>query len=730
MDFVDSNGSNASAGRPADRQRQLRSIHLWFLGLILLAGLSVRIYRLDTLPDGFFCDEASLGYNAWAILHFGIDETGAHLPLYATSLGVRKNPVFVYASMIPIGVFGLSEWSVRLTSAVFGTLTILAVFWLMFEIHGTLAGLIAALLTAVLPWNFHFSRIAFELITWPCLFTAGLAATFRGLRKGGSIWLVAGGCFGLALHSYVMALAFLPLFLPILVIVYARSIARHMRWFAAGLLVFSLLTVPAVTHHLETRSNFHYEAVSWWHQDSEQPLTERLEILWDHYHPFFNRTFLVDIGDPNPRHTLHNHGPIYESLFYLSIAGMVVSLLPPRRCLWILAAWTILYPLGTAMTIDRYATRSIIGSPLAPVWSSLAIVWVTALLARIRWKIPRTAACTLAVIIPLGWIAKDTATYFRRYFTEYNIQAAAGIYGFQYGYKQLIEFMEPLRSQYDQFLWTALDVNEPYIFPLFYNRIDPNDYLEDYDIGYEIVRSFEFEKYSMEPRTLFAVRPVELMYFDDYTVLKEIKEFHGNTEFVIIEPRTRRPYFDDWAVRGLTRNNRPDRCGAEYPDPSNGFLDPVESLSGLSHFIPVCKRPPLVDLQRTFIQADPKYPRNPEYVTCIGATWMFFDTPIDGSVEVFGSHDHFALWLNGEIVIEPRQLKSRHITRKKFYCAAGWNEWSFRACEGVGDWFFIVTYRDSENRELIPRYIRTAPPGLDDHPLSPDVMDFIEANIL
>nr|HPQ42117.1 glycosyltransferase family 39 protein [bacterium] len=365
-----------------DDRRRITLFHRIVLALILLAGLAGRLYRLDTVPDGFFCDEASLGYNAWAILHYGIDETGARLPLYATSLGVRKNPVFVYSSMLPIGVFGLSEWSVRLTSAVYGWLTILALFWLMFELHGTLAGLLAALFMAVLPWNFHFSRIAFELITWPCLFTAGLAAFFRGLRKDGPIWLIAGLCMGLALHSYIMAMAFLPLFLPVLVIITTGKLVKHLRWPAAGAILFCLLAIPAVMHQIQTRANFHYQAVSWWNRDAERPLAERLETLKDHMIPFYTPEFLVDIGDPNPRHTLKKHGPIYESLFYLSIAGMILSLIPPRRYVWILAAWTLFYPLGTAMTIDRYATRSIIGSPLAPIWATLAIVQVYGWLSR------------------------------------------------------------------------------------------------------------------------------------------------------------------------------------------------------------------------------------------------------------------------------------------------------------------------------------------------------------
>ncbi len=365
----------------------------------------MRIWKLETLPDGLFCDEASLGYNAWSISHFGIDETGTSFPLYARSLGVKKNPVFVYASMIPIRIFGLSAMSVRMTSAVFGVLTIAGVFWLVYLIQGFVPGLLASIFLTLLPWNFHFSRIAFELITWPCVFIWGFAFLYFAIRRGGWPWLAAGLLMGISLHSYVMAMTFVPLFLPLVGLIYIDRLVKHARWMTAGLIIFILLAIPAVQHHYRTRASEHYSYIGWWTQAKDQPLQEKLERLVDSYVPFFQTEFLVKTGDPNPRHSIRNHGPIYQSLLYLSIAGIITGLLPPSRIYWVLLIWTALYPLGSALTIDRYATRSIIGSPLAPIWAACATGWLLKLIDRIPVRL-------VSRIIQYGIIA--AVLYFRR----------------------------------------------------------------------------------------------------------------------------------------------------------------------------------------------------------------------------------------------------------------------------------------------------------------------------
>src|SRR5215470_6852436 len=134
------------------------------LCIVIVAG-AVRMTGLRDLPPGLFCDEAGNGYNAYLLLTTGRDENHELLPLYVWSFGVSyKNPVFIYASMLPIALLGLNEFSVRLTSACFGVLAVLGMGVLGRRVFGSAGGLLAALLLAVVPWHVHFSRIAFELI--------------------------------------------------------------------------------------------------------------------------------------------------------------------------------------------------------------------------------------------------------------------------------------------------------------------------------------------------------------------------------------------------------------------------------------------------------------------------------------------------------------------------------------------------------------------------------------
>jgi len=54
----------------------------FILFLILILGFFLRIVNLQNLPHGFFCDEASIGYNAYSLLKTGKDEHGKPWPLF------------------------------------------------------------------------------------------------------------------------------------------------------------------------------------------------------------------------------------------------------------------------------------------------------------------------------------------------------------------------------------------------------------------------------------------------------------------------------------------------------------------------------------------------------------------------------------------------------------------------------------------------------------------------
>ena len=93
------------------------------LMLLLVLGAAIRLVALGDLPAGLNQDEASAGYEAWALLDSGIDRNGNSWPVLFVSWGSGQNVLYSYLSMPFIALFGLNEWSLRLTAALFGILT-------------------------------------------------------------------------------------------------------------------------------------------------------------------------------------------------------------------------------------------------------------------------------------------------------------------------------------------------------------------------------------------------------------------------------------------------------------------------------------------------------------------------------------------------------------------------------------------------------------------------------
>src|SRR4030042_2080695 len=101
------------------------------LCFIIAMGFLVRIYHVDTNPAGFFCDEASIGYNAYTLLTTGRDEHGVSFPLFFQSFGDYRPPIPYYTAIPFVFVFGLHEFAVRIAAATVGTVSILVLYFFL-----------------------------------------------------------------------------------------------------------------------------------------------------------------------------------------------------------------------------------------------------------------------------------------------------------------------------------------------------------------------------------------------------------------------------------------------------------------------------------------------------------------------------------------------------------------------------------------------------------------------
>ena len=172
------------------------------LAAILAVALAVRTWHLSSLPFGVWFDEVDSAANARALLH---------LPFQAYAPGnYGHNPslyFYLLAALIQVGGSGIG--TIRIASALFGLLGVLAAYLIGRRAGGPALGLPAAALIGVAAWSITFSRVAMPDIAVPAMVGLGICALcYAQYTPSAFSFLLSGLVLGLSLLTYQGA--FLP----------------------------------------------------------------------------------------------------------------------------------------------------------------------------------------------------------------------------------------------------------------------------------------------------------------------------------------------------------------------------------------------------------------------------------------------------------------------------------------------------------------------------------------
>jgi len=92
-----------------DQIRALTLERAWVTALALIVlGCVLRLAALGAVPCGLNQDEASAGYEAWALLQSGVDRCGKAWPVLFVSWGSGQNVLMSYLAMPFVALLGLS----------------------------------------------------------------------------------------------------------------------------------------------------------------------------------------------------------------------------------------------------------------------------------------------------------------------------------------------------------------------------------------------------------------------------------------------------------------------------------------------------------------------------------------------------------------------------------------------------------------------------------------------
>ncbi|MBI2909029.1 MAG: glycosyltransferase family 39 protein [Chloroflexi bacterium] len=183
-------------------KRQVLLEVLLIAAISLVAGF-LRFYQLDAPSPGLHGDEATTGLEAMRVLAEGYIG-----PYVGSALGQPAGPA--YWTALVFGLFGPSLFTLRLSMAILGALTIPVCYLLFRTMFNWRIAALGATLLAFSYWHLAFSRTGFMLISLPLVEALCLLFLFAALKRGNLfLFAVSGLLLGASIYTYNTA----PLFI-------------------------------------------------------------------------------------------------------------------------------------------------------------------------------------------------------------------------------------------------------------------------------------------------------------------------------------------------------------------------------------------------------------------------------------------------------------------------------------------------------------------------------------
>lgn len=549
----------------------MSSKYIWIvLFLIIILGGILRIWQLGNVPPSPDWDEASLGYDAYSILHTGRDQFGEFLPINLRSFNDYKPSLYAYFTIPSIIVFGLDVFAVRLPSTIFGILSVLAIFYLVKEIfekykYKNYLALISSFLMAISPLSIQFSRVGFESNFGTALNIFAVLFFLKGLKKP---WLLAISaiCAGLAVYAYQSEKVFTPLILLVMVLLFRKKLfSTNMKYLVGAFVVGVIVVLPMILNIFTDKSSLErLRGTSVFSSqteilkansrklDRDVQNNDKLGLLLDNrrivyaktilqgYLSHFDLNWLFIQGDI-ARHHAHGMGIMYLFELPLLLLGIYFLLMSgqfDKKTRLLILLWVLIAPIPASVTTGvPNAVRTLNFLPAIHVLSAVGLL---SIILFINQQNIKNKLFILILAIYALFSMYNFTYYMNQYFVQSNYYDSAY---WQYGYKQAVDEAYKLQDKYKKIVVSNNEsMNQSYIFFLFYLKYSPQEYQNvvnsrpdgviDNSFGKYTFRKIDWEKDSNLENTLFIVRPDEIP--NEIKTIKTIYNLDGTPAIKIV----------------------------------------------------------------------------------------------------------------------------------------------------------------------------------------------------
>lgn len=415
----------------------------WILIGLLAAGFLLRTICLHHVPPALNSDELLKAFDGASVYRTGMDHHGDSWPLFFKQSGEYSPPLYIYFAGLFSAFFGNNAYTVRLPSAVLGTLSILLIFLFVKEFTSQYIALCAAALLTVSPWSVFYSRIGWEAILQTPLQLAALIMLMKWIKHLRWYW-ISGSClfFGLTVYSYPTARLFIPLWLIGIFIIYIRTFWTYRWQTTGGIGILVLIVLPlllfSITHYQAMQARFEFLSVF----NRPDGMTLFLQQYVQHLSPLF----MFWSGNPTYMN-LAGAGTALVVLLPFFLLGLFGIIRKREPIGLVLLIWLVLFAVPASMTYDRYDIHSMpsplrasCGIGLIEIISALGIG--TCFNFIISARLQSLSKYVFATIIGIN----GGITYYD-YFMHYPIRSAER---WQVGLREAVEYIESHKAEYDR----------------------------------------------------------------------------------------------------------------------------------------------------------------------------------------------------------------------------------------------------------------------------------------
>ncbi|AEI39241.1 ArnT family glycosyltransferase [Paenibacillus mucilaginosus] len=459
--------------------------YFYTLIICLIIGILVRVLFINSIPPGLNQDEASIGYDAYSILHYGIDRNGISYPFHLISWGSGQNALYAYLTIPFIYFFGLSPLTTRLTSIVFGIIGLILFYFFMKRITTQRVAVIAFALLTICPWHIMISRWALEANLFPTIVLISVFFLVKSFSNK-KLLPISSITFAISMYAYGTSYFFVPTFLMITYLYMLKHKVILIKDALINALVFITFSFPILLfiaiNKLEMASIKlgiftipRLTGESRMDQISSVFQTDFLKTSINNFTQFF-RIFLTQ-NDGLPSNSIEPFGYMYLISFPFFVIGFWEILVNIKKREFhginIVMFWFLVSILMTFIANVNINRINIIFFP------TIIIIAVG-----INKLYQNKSLGTVAVSFTMFFVLFSYS-----YFIEYPKKISSRFY------ESFGEAISYAATQTDQHIYITEKINMPYIYVLFYQKINPYEYkntvvFQNPESPFQIVTSF------------------------------------------------------------------------------------------------------------------------------------------------------------------------------------------------------------------------------------------------